>query len=62
MNQANRLMSASGGGDSSRINRIRDTAFRYYDNIRRSGNFNSYRDSSYSQRYSRSVYMGLNNG
>lgn len=61
MNQANRIMAGS-SGNQTRVNRVRNTAFRYYDNIRRQGNFSGNRDSSYSQRYSRQQYMGLSNG
>lgn len=53
---------AGSRGNQSRIDRARNTAFRYYDNIRRQGNFNSNRDSSYSKSYSRQQYMGLTNG
>lgn len=58
MNQANRLMSGSSG---SRVSRVRETAFRYYDNIRSRGNFR-YRDSDYNVKYTRGQYMGNSNG
>lgn len=61
MNQANRIMAGS-RGNQARVDRVRNTAFRYYDNIRRQGSFNSNRESSYSQSYSRRQYMGLSNG
>lgn len=35
MNQANSIMSRS-RGNSSRIDKVRNTSFRYYDNIRKS--------------------------
>lgn len=58
MNQANSMMSRS-RGNNSRINRIRNTSFRYYDNIRKSqGKWNYNDDSSYNKKYPRSTYMG----
>ncbi|MEZ7746327.1 hypothetical protein [Prevotella jejuni] len=62
MNQANSIMSRS-RGNSSRIDKVRNTSFRYYDNIRKSqGKWNYNDDSSYNKKYPRSTYMGLNNG
>jgi len=59
MNQANSLMARAGG----RTDRIRQTAFRYYANIRKAaGNFNYNDDRSFEKKYSRRVYMGLSNG
>ena len=58
MNQANSIMSRS-RGNSSRIVKVRNTSFRYYDNIRKSQrkwNYND--DSSYNKKYPRSTYMG----
>ena len=46
-----------------RVNRARDIAFRYYDNIRNAAgkewNYND--DRSFDKKYSRSTYMGLAN-
>ncbi len=58
MNQANSIMSRS-RGNSSRIDKVRNTSFRYYDNIRTSqGKWNYNDDSSYNKKYPRSTYMG----
>lgn len=58
MNQANSIMSRS-RGNSSRIVKVRNTSFRYYDNIRKSqGKWNYNDDSSYNKKYPRSTYMG----
>lgn len=58
MNQANSIMSRS-RGNSSRIDKVRNTSFRYYDNIRKSkGKWNYNDDSSYNKKYPRSTYMG----
>lgn len=58
MNQANSIMSRS-RGNSSRIDKVRNTSFRYYDNIRKAqGKWNYNDDSSYNKKYSRSTYMG----
>ena len=58
MNQANSIMSRS-RGNSSRIDKVRNTSFRYYDNIRKSqGKWNYTDDSSYNKKYPRSTYMG----
>lgn len=58
MNQANSIMSRS-RLNSQRIDRVRNTAFRYYDNIRKSqGKWNYNDDSSYNKKFSRSTYMG----
>lgn len=59
MNQANSIMSRS-RGNSSRINKVRNTSFRYYDNIRKAqGKWNFNDDSSYNKKYPRSTYMGI---
>ena len=58
MNQANSIMSRS-RGNSSRIDKVRNTSFHYYDNIRKSqGKWNYNDDSSYNKKYPRSTYMG----
>lgn len=58
MNQADSIMSRI-RGNSSRIDKVRNTSFRYYDNIRKSqGKWNYNDDSSYNKKYSRSTYMG----
>lgn len=58
MNQANSIMIRS-RGNSSRIDKVRNTSFRYYDNIRKSqGKWNYNDDSSYNKKYPRSTYMG----
>ena len=58
MNQANSIMSRI-RGNSSRIDKVRNTSFRYYDNIRKSqGKWNYNDDSSYNKKYPRSTYMG----
>lgn len=59
MNQANRLMSACNvARNFKRADAIRETAFRYYDNIRaRVGRFNYNDDSEYNKEYSRAQYM-----
>lgn len=58
MNQANSIMSRS-RGNSSRIDKVRNTSFRYYDNIRKSqGKWNYNDDSLYNKKYPRSTYMG----
>lgn len=58
MNQANSIMSRS-RGNSSRIDKVRNTSFRYYDNIRKSqGKWNYNDDRSYNKKYPRSTYMG----
>jgi len=63
MNQANRLMALSQAHNAGRVDRIRNTAFRYYANIRRAaGNFNYNSDASFERKYTRSQYMGLANG
>lgn len=69
MQQAGRIMARNNADQSltpeSRARRndaVRSTAFRYYDNIRKSEKNWSYRDSSFDKQYSRSTYMGLNNG
>lgn len=50
MNQANSIMSRS-RGNSSRIDKVRNTSFRYYDNIRKSqGKWNYNDDSSYNKK------------
>lgn len=59
MNQANRLMSVCNTvRNFNRANAIRETAFRYYDNIRAcAGRFNYNDDSEYNKEYSRAQYM-----
>ena len=58
MNQANSIMSRS-RGNSSRIDKVRNTSFRYYDNIRKAqGKWNYNDDSLYDKKHSRSTYMG----
>ena len=58
MNQANSIMSRS-RGNSSRIDKVRNTSFRYYDNIRKAqGKWNFNDDSLYNKKYPRSSYMG----
>ena len=57
MNQANSIMSRS-RGNNTRVNRVRTTAFRYYDNIRKSQGKWNYNDAAYNKKYSRSTYMG----
>ena len=58
MNQANSIMRRS-RVNSSRIDKVRNTSFRYYDNIRKSqGKWNYNDDSSYNKKYPRSTYMG----
>lgn len=63
MNQANSIMSRS-RGNSSRIDKVRNTSFRYYDNIRKSqGKWNYNDDSSYNKKYSRfSTHIGRTRG
>jgi hypothetical protein len=69
MRQASRIMARNNADQSlspeSRARRneaVRSTAFRYYDNIRRSDKNWNYRDASFDKQYPRSTYMGLNNG
>ena len=63
MNQANRIMGSGGRLTNNRRDRVREIAFRYYDNIRvRGGHCNTYDDKYFDKKYGRSTYMGLNAG
>lgn len=63
MNQFNSIANRSLVEDANRVFRAQQTAFRYYDNIRRSvGQWNYNDDSLYSRQFPRSTYMGLSNG
>lgn len=57
MKQANRLMAVA-KGNSKRVDFIRKTAFRYYDNIRACAvTFNYNDDTEYAKPYTRTQYI-----